>query len=185
MFGVEVTLMVGLVFWLVEWAERSTRPSKRAPGTRRGADTKHTLFRALLAGGTAALAAGLGGVLITTGLGNVLTSGLAIGLVTGLAGGLAVGLGGRFWGRLGGGLGGGNHHAWLACTLAVTRLVITGRLPLRIMDFLDDAHRLGLLRAVGPIYQFRHAALHDHLARTPARSIQAERESFGYRDLTL
>jgi hypothetical protein len=32
------------------------------------------------------------------------------------------------------------------------------------MDFLDDAHRLGLLRTVGPIYQFRHADLHDHLA---------------------
>lgn len=25
-------------------------------------------------------------------------------------------------------------------------------------------HRLGLLRAVGPLYQFRHAELHDHLA---------------------
>jgi hypothetical protein len=32
------------------------------------------------------------------------------------------------------------------------------------MPFLDHAHRLGLLRAVGPVYQFRHAALHDHLA---------------------
>jgi hypothetical protein len=32
------------------------------------------------------------------------------------------------------------------------------------MPFLDDAHRLGLLRAVGPAYQFRHAELHDHLA---------------------
>ena len=34
------------------------------------------------------------------------------------------------------------------------------------MHFLDDAHRLGLLRTVGPIYQFRHAELHDHLAAT-------------------
>jgi WD40 repeat protein len=32
------------------------------------------------------------------------------------------------------------------------------------MSFLDDAHRLGLLRAVGPIYQFRHADFQDHLA---------------------
>jgi hypothetical protein len=31
------------------------------------------------------------------------------------------------------------------------------------MSFLDDAHRLGLLRTVGPIYQFRHAELQDHL----------------------
>jgi hypothetical protein len=34
------------------------------------------------------------------------------------------------------------------------------------MPFLDDAHRLGLLHAVGPVYQFRHAELHDHLAAT-------------------
>ncbi|MGW3820473.1 hypothetical protein [Streptomyces sp. NPDC005046] len=32
------------------------------------------------------------------------------------------------------------------------------------MAFLDDAHRLGLLRTVGPVYQFRHAELQDHLA---------------------
>jgi hypothetical protein len=34
------------------------------------------------------------------------------------------------------------------------------------MPFLDDAHRLGLLHAVGPRYQFRHAQLQDHLAAT-------------------
>jgi hypothetical protein len=32
------------------------------------------------------------------------------------------------------------------------------------MKFLEDAYRLGLLRVVGPVYQFRHAALQDHLA---------------------
>ncbi|MFF4259734.1 hypothetical protein ACFY1L_52135 [Streptomyces sp. NPDC001663] len=39
------------------------------------------------------------------------------------------------------------------------------RLPFGLMPFLDDAHRLGLLRAVGPEYQFRHAEFQDHLAR--------------------
>jgi hypothetical protein len=57
-----------------------------------------------------------------------------------------------------------NHHAWLVCTITVAQLAPQHRLPWRVMDFLDDAHRLGLLRAVGPVYQFRHAALHDHLA---------------------
>jgi hypothetical protein len=38
------------------------------------------------------------------------------------------------------------------------------------MGFLDDAYRLGLLRIVGPVYQFRHAALQDHLA-PPAKPI--------------
>ncbi len=32
------------------------------------------------------------------------------------------------------------------------------------MPFLDECHRLGLLRAVGPVYQFRHAEFHDYLA---------------------
>ncbi|WP_405086267.1 hypothetical protein [Microbispora sp. NBC_01389] len=40
---------------------------------------------------------------------------------------------------------------------------LTGRLG-QVMDFLDDAHRLGLLRVVGPVYRFRHADLQDHLA---------------------
>ncbi len=74
--------------------------------------------------------------------------GLAFGPTIGLAAGILM----------------GNHHAWLVCTITVARLALQRRLPWRFMNFLDDAHRLGLLRAVGPVYQFRHAALHDHLA---------------------
>ena len=40
------------------------------------------------------------------------------------------------------------------------------RAPLRMMRFLDDAHRAGLLRQVGPVYQFRHAKLQNRLAHT-------------------
>lgn len=42
-------------------------------------------------------------------------------------------------------------------------LAARGRMPLQLMAFLDDAHRIGLLRAVGPIYQFRHAEFQEHL----------------------
>jgi hypothetical protein len=49
---------------------------------------------------------------------------------------------------------------------AVTLLCIHRRAPRKMMRFLDDAHRVGLLRQVGPIYQFRHAKLQDRLART-------------------
>lgn len=42
------------------------------------------------------------------------------------------------------------------------------RVPLQLMSFLDDAHRLGLLRLTGPVYQFRHAKLQDRLAHTHA-----------------
>ncbi|UOZ03042.1 BTAD domain-containing putative transcriptional regulator [Amycolatopsis sp. WQ 127309] len=47
------------------------------------------------------------------------------------------------------------HHAWLAAT---------GRLPWRLMHFLDDAHRRGVLRQAGGVYQFRHARVQERLA---------------------
>jgi hypothetical protein len=31
--------------------------------------------------------------------------------------------------------------------------------------FLEDAHRRGVLRQAGALYQFRHASLHDRLAQ--------------------
>ena len=58
----------------------------------------------------------------------------------------------------------GQHRAWWAYLVATSKLAWAGHLPRRLMPFLDDCHRLGLLRAVGPIYEFRHAELHDHLA---------------------
>ncbi|WP_090935767.1 NACHT domain-containing protein [Nonomuraea jiangxiensis] len=58
----------------------------------------------------------------------------------------------------------GRHHAWAVCVIVLCRLALTGRLPFRLMPFLDDMHRLGILRAVGPIYQFRHERLRAHLS---------------------
>jgi NACHT domain-containing protein len=60
-------------------------------------------------------------------------------------------------------------RTWLAYLTASCYLASTRALPLRLMPFLDDAHHVGLLRAVGPIYQFRHAELQDYLA-APYRS---------------
>jgi hypothetical protein len=37
--------------------------------------------------------------------------------------------------------------------------------PWRFMRLMDDAHRLGILRQVGAVYQFRHPVLQDHLAK--------------------
>ncbi|WP_203989823.1 NACHT domain-containing protein [Sphaerisporangium rufum] len=56
------------------------------------------------------------------------------------------------------------QHTWLKSTIALLHLAPAGRLPLRLMPFLHDLHRLGVLRAVGPFYQFRHAELQAHLA---------------------
>ncbi|MGC0318268.1 NACHT domain-containing protein [Kitasatospora acidiphila] len=53
---------------------------------------------------------------------------------------------------------------WYAYLHARLQLAFTGRLPLRLSAFLADAHRLGILRQVGPVYQFRHARLRERLA---------------------
>jgi hypothetical protein len=75
-------------------------------------------------------------------------AGLAVGVMLAVVGGLTV----------------GDHHAWLAYQITARRLARAGRTPRALTAFLDDAHRLGLLRTVGPIYQFRHAELQDYLA---------------------
>jgi hypothetical protein len=45
----------------------------------------------------------------------------------------------------------------------VVNHAIIGRAPWRLMRFLEDSHRMGLLRTVGPTYQFRHGELQSHL----------------------
>ncbi|WP_426796924.1 hypothetical protein [Streptomyces sp. YGL11-2] len=54
---------------------------------------------------------------------------------------------------------------WVA--LARIWLPLTGRLPWRVMAFLEDAHQQGVLRQAGEVYQFRHTRLQDHLVRSP------------------
>jgi hypothetical protein len=45
-------------------------------------------------------------------------------------------------------------------------LALRGEQPWRLMRFLEDAHRRGVLRQSGATYQFRHARVQDHLAHT-------------------
>lgn len=61
----------------------------------------------------------------------------------------------------------GQPRVWWSNQVAGLWHVARGRMPRDLMAFLDDAHRLGLLRAVGTVYQFRHAEFQDHLARPP------------------
>jgi hypothetical protein len=62
---------------------------------------------------------------------------------------------------------------WWQATVAAWWHTRQGRLPRDLTRFLDDAHRLGLLRAVGTVYQFRHAEFQDHLARGSQTEEQA------------
>ncbi|GAB2837186.1 hypothetical protein [Lentzea nigeriaca] len=53
--------------------------------------------------------------------------------------------------------------AWMSYVTARTWLALKGDVPWRLMTFLDDARRRGVLRANGPAYQFRHVRLREHL----------------------
>jgi hypothetical protein len=162
--GIEIVLGavlgITLASGLTGWAEQPTLTSTSTPRSSWQGDRALNLLRMVVFGLVGGLAGGLVGGLLH-GAVFALVGEPAGGIVSTVlvTGGLGVGAG------VGLGLVLGNHHAWLVCTIAVSRLALEHRLPWRVMDFLDDAHRLGLLRAVGPVYQFRHAALQDHLTR--------------------
>ncbi|MGY4998840.1 NACHT domain-containing protein [Streptomyces sp. 900105245] len=54
--------------------------------------------------------------------------------------------------------------AWGRFAVARAWLAATGRLPWRLMRFLEDAHRRGVLRRSGAYYEFRHRRLQSFLA---------------------
>jgi hypothetical protein len=56
--------------------------------------------------------------------------------------------------------------AWGRYNTARVWLAVTGRLPLRLTAFLEDAHARGVLRQAGGVYRFRHVELRDRLAET-------------------
>ncbi|MBB6554540.1 NACHT domain-containing protein [Nonomuraea rubra] len=155
----QVGLLSGIgfvvVLSLIRWVERpATDASARSPRSTWRADRNLTVIRIV-----SGLAVGVIGALIVWGL--------KLSLIAIIGGGLA----GLLFGLLL-----GSHHAWLAYNLTVPRLATRGSLPLRAMDFLDDAHRLGLLRTEGPYYQFRHVELQQHLARELVAKKRRHRE---------
>lgn len=84
-----------------------------------------------------------------------LAVGVGRGLTFGLACGLAVGLIAVVSGT-----------AWGIFVLSRVWLAGRGELPLPLMAFLADTHeKRGVLRQVGPVYQFRHVELQRRLAR--------------------
>jgi hypothetical protein len=55
---------------------------------------------------------------------------------------------------------------WLKYRVAHLWLVLCGRIPLSFMSFLEEAHRVGVLRQTGLSYDFRHELLRKSLAST-------------------
>ncbi|WP_239337052.1 TIR domain-containing protein [Frankia sp. CiP3] len=104
----------------------------------------------------------LSGVVLITCAGVVTGAGLRAGLAGGLAAGVVICL--AVWLTQQLGMSFGRFAAaslWLACRR---------QLPFRLMTFLRDAHRRGVLRQVGAVYQYRHAGLQERLVqqRRPA-----------------
>lgn len=110
--------------------------------------------------GTCWLVAVIGGTAF--GLG----AGLGVRLPVGLAAGLTVGL-----------IAASIQASWLPFSLARLWFAGTGRLPLRLISLLSDAHKRGILRQEGGIYQFRHVELQRRLATQDDTSYQAPRQN--------
>lgn len=163
--GFGAGLGVGIGFGIMAWVNTPTDTIRSpSPGYALRSDRVLSTFRIAVE----TLGAGLVAGLVTGPPGFGLPVGLAWGIAAGLGGGFAVGLAGRFVGRFQTGLA---ASAWGWFLLTRSWLALRGRLPWRLMRFLDDAHRRGVLRQAGATYQFRHARLQDSLAaasRPPA-----------------
>ncbi|MEU0910728.1 NACHT domain-containing protein [Streptomyces althioticus] len=62
--------------------------------------------------------------------------------------------------------------AWGGFTMSRLHFWVTGRLPWRLLPFLEDAHARGVLRQAGGVYRFRHIELRNRLARVvPAEEL--------------
>lgn len=92
-------------------------------------------------------------------LGQLLHTELAIQVISGSVMGVVVGL-----------LFGLVKTTWPMFVLARCRFAIRGHLPWRLMRFLADAHRRGVLRQAGAVYRFRHAELQRCLAADQGRA---------------
>ena len=62
-------------------------------------------------------------------------------------------------------------------SLTFVQLRFTQHTPLRLMRFFEDAHERGVLRTVGPVYQFRHVRLRDRLAERASPPVSTNETS--------
>ncbi|RRR98536.1 hypothetical protein [Glycomyces terrestris] len=64
-------------------------------------------------------------------------------------------------------------NVWYRSLWARLWLGVTGRLPYRVMRFLENAAQLGVLRRTGAVYRFRHERIQTYLASKYAPDHQA------------
>ncbi len=156
-FGLVSALAVGLASAFAD-PDSTRSPS---PATSWHDDRRHSVMIGLTVGLVIGLAVG-------TAIG--LVSGLKEGIRSGFTDGALAGL--LLFGLIAGIVAGiGISRAWPA-TLVAAQLAMRWHIPLRLMNFLDDAHQRNVLRTVGPVYQFRHARLQDRLAALAANGLE-------------
>ncbi|HZM74939.1 MAG TPA: NACHT domain-containing protein [Candidatus Limnocylindrales bacterium] len=150
-------LLVGLVGGVVAGLVTAAMPTvPTVPLARRTASSPRHALRVnhSITAASAVLHGLSGGVVfavaavVLPGSPGVLTAGLVGAAVFGLAAGLNAGL----W-------------PWLRFRLTHLIFATRGQLPWRLVAFVEDAHRRGVLRLAGTSWQFRHALLQDHLVR--------------------
>jgi len=74
----------------------------------------------------------------------------------------------------------GAGRSWIRYRVHHLLLALRGELPYRLLTFLDDAHNRHVARTAGPVWQFRHALLQDHLARHGRLRVTSRRASAGH-----
>jgi NACHT domain len=107
---------------------------------------------------------------LAAGSGAGFVVGVLAGSVAGPGAGVAIGV------LAGAGVGLGvsaRQTAWPSYLLTVGWLAFSRELPWPLMGFLADAHRRGVLRQAGAVYQFRHIELQHRLANRDADERQA------------
>jgi NACHT domain len=168
-YGVVVTVAlgaaVGLALSLRRLFDASSDVSAAvSPASILHDDTMSAILQVSM--GCIGLGVGAGLALYVTIKFSVVT-GITIGVAYGVAYGISIGVGVRL-SRV-------TTPAFMTFLIARTWLAAQRKLPWSLMAFLEDAHKLGVLRQQGAVYQFRHATLQEYLATTepmPKRKLE-------------
>lgn len=137
--GVVVGLVFGIGSWLISWTRTPVKSDEaRSPAATLRADRTAVLLLSMLLSLTLGAAFGLTAALNYDIPGTVANA--LVGVLMGLL-----------------------SSPWPLYFATSKYLALRTRLPFSLMTFLDECHRLGILRRVGPIYQFRHSRLQQHL----------------------
>lgn len=151
-FGLAVGAAGGLAVGLSRWASTPvTNAQPQTPSVTLRRDLELVSVRSLAFGLMLGPAFGVAGA-VAKGFAGLIAA-VEAGIAFGIAGGVVFVLTFGFTG------------AGPVYLVAVSVLRARRQVPRRLMRFLDDAHRLGLLREAGPAFQFRHAKLQDRLAQ--------------------